>query len=198
MRRFILIFALVACASAWAVHCEKIRAEGAATDSASDTRVRLVGDALADAVKNALKKWQKTPNDQAEAAAEEFLALYGDLRVDEQMNPRLRGRLTKSVASKLSGLSRQISRNLERPVLGQMDPGFGGAAGSATDDKTQESGEKLVEVIESTIRPDSWESRGGSGTIRYWNTGRHLIIRQTDEAHEEIQSLLEQLRRAGS
>lgn len=86
---------------------------------------------------------------------------------------------------------------------GAMNGGLAGAAGAGAGNdahaqRTQESGEQLVELIQNTIHPDSWEVNGGSGRIMYWNQSGNLIIRQTDANHEEIQNLLDQLRRAGS
>ncbi len=76
--------------------------------------------------------------------------------------------------------------------------GIGDAGGDGVSRRVQESGEHLVEVIQATIHPDSWESNGGQGTIYFWMPNGSLIIRQTDANHEEIRNLLNQLRRAGS
>lgn len=85
--------------------------------------------------------------------------------------------------------------------LGGIGNGLGGigdAGGDGASRRVQESGEHLVEVIQATIHPDSWESNGGQGTIYFWMPNGSLIIRQTDANHEEIRNLLNQLRRAGS
>jgi hypothetical protein len=58
-------------------------------------------------------------------------------------------------------------------------------------------GEQLVELIQTVIRPETWDINGGTGTIYYWYPGRALVIRQMDEVHEEIADVLDQLRRAG-
>jgi len=76
--------------------------------------------------------------------------------------------------------------------------GMNGIGGNGQEQRVQESGEHLVEVIQATIHPDSWESNGGQGTIYFWMPNGSLIIRQTDANHEEIRNLLNQLRRAGS
>ncbi|MCH7686322.1 MAG: hypothetical protein IH899_06535, partial [Planctomycetes bacterium] len=53
----------------------------------------------------------------------------------------------------------------------------------------------LIETIQSTVQPDSWDEVGGPATIRYFVTTLSLVIRQTPQAHQEIADLLEQLRR---
>lgn len=55
--------------------------------------------------------------------------------------------------------------------------------------------DKLVELIQQTVEPDSWHEAGGAGTIRTNKTTLSLVIRQTDEVHQEISDLLGQLRR---
>jgi hypothetical protein len=56
-------------------------------------------------------------------------------------------------------------------------------------------GQGLVDLIQTVVRPQSWDVQGGPGSIFYWYPGKALVIRQTDEIHEEILGVLEQLRR---
>ena len=53
----------------------------------------------------------------------------------------------------------------------------------------------LMDLITSTIAPDSWEQTGGEATVKPFETTLSLIIRQTQKVHEEIADLLSQLRR---
>jgi len=55
--------------------------------------------------------------------------------------------------------------------------------------------QSLINLIESTVQPDTWETTGGPGAIRQFDTNLSLVISQTQEVHEEIADLLEQLRR---
>ena len=55
----------------------------------------------------------------------------------------------------------------------------------------------LIDLIQTVIRPETWDVNGGPGTIYYWYPGRALVIRQTAEVHEQIGGALDQLRRAG-
>ena len=72
--------------------------------------------------------------------------------------------------------------------------GFGlGVGGPAQDD----AGPLLVDLIQKTIAPGHWAPQGGPGTIYYWRHGRALIIRASQEAHEQIGDLLRELERAG-
>src|SRR6185436_11896431 len=53
---------------------------------------------------------------------------------------------------------------------------------------------KLIELIQNTIQPSSWESRGGKGTIQWFPIGMALVIGQTQDIQEQIQDLLKALR----
>lgn len=78
-------------------------------------------------------------------------------------------------------------------AFGQLGAGGFGAPGAQAND----NGQQLVNLIQATIAPQSWDVNGGPGAIRYWRPGQALIIRQTEERHEEVLDLLLQLRRAG-
>ena len=65
--------------------------------------------------------------------------------------------------------------------------GFGGGA--------QADFDSLIELITSTIAPQSWDEVGGAGAIQGFDTNLSLVVSQTQEVHEQIADLLDQLRR---
>ncbi|NQT39345.1 MAG: hypothetical protein HQ581_17745, partial [Planctomycetes bacterium] len=73
---------------------------------------------------------------------------------------------------------------------GMMGGGMGGMGMQQRD-----TGEELVDLIQTTVAPDSWEENGGPGSIRFFRTNYSVIIRQTAENHEEIADVLRQLGR---
>jgi type II secretory pathway component GspD/PulD (secretin) len=54
---------------------------------------------------------------------------------------------------------------------------------------------ELVKLITSTCQPKSWEAVGGNGSIKVNDATLSLVVRQTQDVHDEIRDLLEQLRR---
>lgn len=54
--------------------------------------------------------------------------------------------------------------------------------------------ESLIELITTTIAPDSWDEVGGPGSIEEFENARTLVISQTDEVHRAIEPLLVKLR----
>jgi len=55
--------------------------------------------------------------------------------------------------------------------------------------------QSLIDLIQNTVAPQSWNTVGGQGAIQPFPTNLSLVISQTQEVHEEIADLLVQLRR---
>ena len=75
----------------------------------------------------------------------------------------------------------------------------GSEAGSKARDCTaggvQADFNSLMNLITTTVQPDSWEELSGPGSVMPYRTTLSLVIRQTQAVHEEIADLLGQLRR---
>lgn len=70
-----------------------------------------------------------------------------------------------------------------------MGNGPGGAGGAALADF-----DTLIDLITTTIAPDSWDEVGGPGAVESFPTNLSLVVSQTQDVHEQIEDLLEQLR----
>jgi general secretion pathway protein D len=55
--------------------------------------------------------------------------------------------------------------------------------------------DSLIELITATVAPTTWSEVGGNGAVKEFATNLSLVISQTQEVHEQIADLLEQLRR---
>lgn len=53
----------------------------------------------------------------------------------------------------------------------------------------------LIELITSTVAPDTWSEAGGSGAIEDFPTNLSIVVSQTNDVHEQIGELLGQLRK---
>lgn len=73
-----------------------------------------------------------------------------------------------------------------------MPVGFGpgGLGGGA-----QADFDSLIDLITSTVKPTTWDDVGGPGSIAPFETNLSIVVSQTQEVHDEIVDLLEQLRR---
>jgi general secretion pathway protein D len=52
----------------------------------------------------------------------------------------------------------------------------------------------LINLIQETIAPDSWEANGGTGRMAAFPSNLSLVVTQTQQVHDQIQDLLERLR----
>ncbi|MGD0382783.1 MAG: hypothetical protein ABSA77_04615, partial [Thermoguttaceae bacterium] len=60
---------------------------------------------------------------------------------------------------------------------------------------TQADFDSLINLITGTVKPQSWDNLGGPGSIESFETNLSIVVSQTQDVHEEIVDLLEQLRR---
>ena len=73
----------------------------------------------------------------------------------------------------------------------------GGAFGNndALEKGAEANGADLVDLIQKTVDPPSWDVNGGPGSIMYFNNLRVLVVRQTGEGHDDVGGLLGGLRK---
>ena len=71
-----------------------------------------------------------------------------------------------------------------------------GAAGQSPDDQ-QADFDSLIDLLSTTVMPQSWDSVGGAGSISPYENGSALaiVVNQTQEVHEEIEDVLAKLRK---
>ena len=95
----------------------------------------------------------------------------------------------RSVLAQSNSFGMMPNGSSSRPsqTLGYGAGSMGGAAMADFD--------SLIELITSTIAPDSWEEVGGTGAIEEFRTNLSLVISQTQDVHDQIADLLEQLRK---
>ena len=109
-----------------------------------------------------------------------------------------------SDASQSQGTSISANVLAQMGQSGQMNPQLGGAGGGNMPMGFGPGGlgggssadfDSLIELITTTISPESWTEVGGEGSISSYENNLTLVVSQTQEVHEDIVDLLEQLRR---
>jgi len=76
---------------------------------------------------------------------------------------------------------------------GSMPMGFGGPGGLGGG--VMADFDSLIDLIVTTVAPDTWDEVGGPGSIAPFETNLSLVVSQTQEVHDQLVDLLEQLRR---
>ena len=171
------------------------------------------GRELKKATEEALRRWARCEDKKAASAAREFLVLYHELQRDDKLGRATRYRLYGKVRYRLIALAPQIAkraaidRRLAEKKASRSEattrttdesadkPTAGGARGGGALGN-DDHGEQLVELIHATIFPHTWDVNGGLGSMYYWRNGRALVVRQSQQGHEQVEHLLLQLRRA--
>lgn len=139
----------------------------------------------------------------------------------EQLRSKVRGRLAKLIPqlNKNTAADKRAADKghpasvdaaaIHTPILGQIGgagglrgagagmAGPGGGAFGGGNSLVGDAGPDLVDLIQKTIAPPSWDVNGGPGAIYYWRPGMSIVVRQTDDVHEQLNDLLQQLQRAG-
>jgi general secretion pathway protein D len=102
------------------------------------------------------------------------------------------------------------SGNVNPQVLAQMSQLMPGGMGSRAASGSSQSPlfgpggmghgvlpdfDPLIELITTTVKPQTWDEVGGPGSISPVTNNLSLVISQTEEVHQAIADLLEQLRR---
>ncbi|HEV3021456.1 MAG TPA: hypothetical protein VGX76_03280, partial [Pirellulales bacterium] len=72
--------------------------------------------------------------------------------------------------------------------------GVGGGQGGVSQ-AAKPDFDPLIDLITTTIKPQTWDEVGGPGSISAFSNNLSLVISQTEEVHQAIADLLEQLRR---
>lgn len=93
----------------------------------------------------------------------------------------------QQVGSSASTSSGSLSDSLGRPQHSE-----GVRKGSIPSDTIEDV---LIGMIKNTIAPSSWSDAGGQATIEYWPLTGALVVNQTPDIQEQIQDLLNALRR---
>jgi hypothetical protein len=181
------------------------------------------GRALQEATRAALRQWAHVKDAEAKAAAVEFLTLYNELQQDTKLAPKPRQELRQTVRGRLANLALQISKgtakeskegqqakntpkSVEVPKgqgvlaqwgMGIMQPGGAGMGmgGNGSMTGNEDYGPDLVELIQKTISPPTWDVNGGPGAIYYFRPQRALVVSAPGEVHEQLVDLLEQMER---
>ncbi len=67
---------------------------------------------------------------------------------------------------------RAAQANANRGAAAGLGFAAGGGAGTSFDAETQRNAQALVDLIQRTISPSSWDVNGGNGSVRYFAPSR--------------------------
>ena len=80
--------------------------------------------------------------------------------------------------------------------FGAMGPGMGMGFGGGANRMPTDAGQDLVDLIQTTISPPTWDVNGGPGSIKYWAPGHSIVVSAPGHVHHDLGNLIDQLNRA--
>ena len=162
---------------------------GDATETSAPTRAEI-----RDLYRDLLKKTARREHPNPYEFTESLVALHRAIGGCERMSHAERTRLHTSVEGRLKQLLVLLKRDIRRL------PKETGAK-AVRDVKTSLNGPaeirnamQLINLIQATIEPDSWDVNGGKGSIQFYSPLNVLVIRNTSEVHGSVGGGLQKLR----
>ena len=126
-----------------------------------------------------------------------LVRLDEDLRTTRKLSFAERRRKHSAINGRLGDILPRLQRQRREFAGARLGPrrpsrGTGFSLAGPADERA--AGE-LISLIQETIAPDSWDVRGGKGTIRYYPNFHVLVVRNTAEVHRRIGGTLKQLKK---
>lgn len=168
---------------------------------ASDADERAAGAELRRSLRQVLSQPFPAAAADVQRRARDFIALYRRT-AQSPLSASERGRWQARLRRRLIGLRKAIARELEnapsssRAATRDHSTDAANASESRSASRGGNGGaprsnaQDLIDLIQNTIAPESWDVNGGRGTIVYWEPGFALVVRQTEGVHEEIGGVL--------
>jgi len=114
------------------------------------------------------------------------------LFAEMMLNPDFAEYEKQKTRAKLTSRLRSVKSELQKDYPIPESPSCCGAQGGGAVDARRAS--ELIDLITTTIAPETWDIHGGKGSIAYYSNLRVLVIRQTQEVHEKIGGIQRLLR----
>ena len=121
-----------------------------------------------------------------------LVRLDEDLRTSRKLSFAERRRKHSAIKGRLGDILPRLQRQRRQFSGARLGQRRGSSLAGPADERA--AGE-LIALIQDTIAPDSWDVRGGKGTIRYYPNFHVLVVRNTAEVHRRIGGTLKQLKK---
>ncbi len=161
----------------------------------------LSADELRSAYSNALQISARKAKPDAFAVVPVVIDLYKQLGVDKTLSHAERSRMRRGLKTRLESFRDRVlrealaqRRHQQRAALRADRAGRKARRGELAGGGEIARAAQLIELIQNTIAPDSWDVNGGNGTIRYFSLLKVLVVRQTGETHHQVAAGLSQLK----
>lgn len=124
---------------------------------------------------------------QPEAVVPRLVSMYVQIEDVEALPRYERTRMRRTLEGRMvKQLEVLVRERVKQDRAARRNSLAGGSAAAI-------GAQQLINVIVTTIAPDSWQQNGGNGTITFYPINPALVVRQTGEVHEQVSALLQAL-----
>jgi hypothetical protein len=120
-----------------------------------------------------------------EAAASDVAEHGAAIRRLVELHDQIIGDPRHATNVSIRGLGRRLAMRLVETHDTLVATAAGGDAAEA---------QALIDLIQATISPETWDINGGRGSIVYFANGHALVVRAPGDVHDDLGGLLRQLR----
>ena len=155
----------------------------------------LSADKWRDEYKATLLATTERAKPRPEEAVPRLVSLYVSLEHIESLPRGERMRMRQTLQGRLVKQLEELLREKRKHELAQQKTAKRvGSDSQAGGGATAFAAQQLINLIVTTIAPDSWKQNGGKGSISFYARNPALVIRQTSEVHGDMTDLLRALR----
>jgi hypothetical protein len=129
------------------------------------------------------------------AAIKQLISIHNRLAVDPRRSQSVLVRgLERRVATRLVEVHGDLAKLVALAPAAQPSPAGQAVVVAASSGGGIAEAQKLIDLIQATVSPEAWDVNGGQSSIRYFANGHALVVRATDDTHDDLGGLLRQLR----
>ena len=146
-------------------------------------------EAFRRACRDVFRQTGRGQNSDPQLVVPRLVSLYNAAAHVEGLSHATRKRLRNGLTNRMRRMRTRLAQRVRATPRGRRASTFGGPA-------EQRSARQLIELIQETISPSSWDVNGGSSSvIRFYSPLNVLVIRASTRNHHEIGNVLGQVRR---
>ena len=112
-------------------------------------------------------------------------ALYCEMMLNKDFAEFEKDRLQAKLGARLRSVRDDLQKTSGTQPAPSLSPSANG--GGAIDER---GADELIDLITTTIDPETWEVHGGKGSIFYFSNYRVLVVRQTQDVHAKLGGVL--------
>ena len=156
-------------------------------------RLHLSRSELRELYTSLIRKSSRSAKPDPYAVAPQLIDLFNMIPLVERTSHAEKQRMQRSVKGRLQEMAKYLARD-ERKNGSRTSRGTDSRNASLAGPAEIANARQLINLIQRTIAPDSWDVNGGKGSIFFYSPLNVLVIRATGGVQGQVGDTLGQLR----